>query len=151
MLHCSWILSYLLKEIKSNLCLLQEGNKESTHVERYKNGVVGWLVSWYQGYYCCRQLRFSLYSGAVITKVLAVVLSLLLSSSLWLCGVSYALCLLPSLLRCSGCLLCSASLSSNLPDHSFACPKFWASAASFIQYIFAMHLGIACLGLCILG
>ena len=43
------------------------------------------------------------------------------------------------------------SWSSNLLDCSSACPKFWASAASFIQCIFAMHFWIACLGLCILG
>ena len=46
-------------------------------------------------------------------------------------------------------LLCQ--LASNLLDCSSACLKFWTSAVSFIQCIFAMHFGIACLGLCILG
>ena len=73
----------------------------------------------------------------------------LLTSGLWL--LSYTLCLLPSLLRCCGHSLCCVSLSSNLLDCSSACLKFWTSAASFIQCIFTMHLGIACLGLCILG
>ena len=35
---------------------------------------------------CC-QLRFALYSRAVITKALATVVSLLLTSGLWLCEV----------------------------------------------------------------
>ena len=74
-----------------------------------------------------------------------------LTLGLWLCGLSYALCLLPSLLRCCGFLLCCVSLSSNLLDCSPSCPQFWACAASFIHCIFAMHFGIACLGLCIVG
>ena len=36
-------------------------------------------------------------------------------------------------------------------DCGSACPKFWTSAASFLQCIFAMHFGIDCLGVCILG
>ena len=44
-----------------------------------------------------------------MTKVLAVVVSLLLSSGLWLCGVSYALCLLPRVLSSVG-LLCQLVL-----------------------------------------
>ena len=43
--------------------------------------------------YCCRQLRFSLYSGAVMTKVLAIVVFLYYSSSLALWSI---LCLMPS-------------------------------------------------------
>ena len=41
----------------------------------------------------CYQLRFYLYSGAVITKALSTVVSLLLTSGLWLCEV--ILCLTP--------------------------------------------------------
>ena len=49
---------------------------------------------------------------------------------------------------------CSSSGHLVLKCPSFrgsACPRIWASAVSFIQCIFALHSGIACLDLCILG
>ena len=55
---------------------------------------------------------------------------------------------LPSLQRCHS-LCCVISWCYSYIAVS-ACLLFWASAASFMQCIFAMHFGIACLGLCIL-
>ena len=58
-------------------------------------------------YLACRQLKFTLYSGAVTTKALTVVVIPYIIPCLWLCGISYALCLLPSLLQC--CLAVSSA------------------------------------------
>ena len=83
---------------------------------------------------------------------------------LWLCGVSYALDLLPSLLHCcwelflwSACMSwCSLLNAAQLvlmcsPFRSSACLSIWASAVSFLQCIVTLNSGIALLGLCILG
>ena len=112
---------------------------------------IGWLPTYYQGYFCLLTNQVLPLYGSSHNKGAGYSCIPLLSPDLWLYGVSYALCLLSSLLQCCGCSLCCVNLSSNLLDCSSACPKFWASATSFIQCIFAMHFGIACLGLCILG
>ena len=85
----------------------------------------------------CWQLRFSLCSGAVTTKALAMVVSLLLLPCSWLCGISYALCLLPRVLW-SVPLLCPVTLlqlslsSCVLLKGALPVQGFWTSAASFI-------------------
>ena len=63
-------------------------------------------ICWVVIIHCCRQLRFSLYSGAVTTKVLAIVVFLyyLLVLALW-----SILCFMPScLVSCSVVGCCSA-------------------------------------------
>ena len=73
----------------------------------------------------------------------------LLLPCLWLYGVSYVLCLLPSLLMCCKVLLYCSSVCPGLLVLQLCCcvslSEVWASAASFIKCIFGMHSGIACL------
>ena len=98
--------------------------------------------------YCCRQLRFSLYSGAVTTKVLAIVVFLYYHLVLALWSI---LCLMPScLVSCSALLLVllfslkELCLSEDVglcslfyPVH--ICIALWDSLYGLL------HTGIACL------
>ena len=86
---------------------------------------IGLLVSYYQGYYCLLTIQVLPLWSSSHNKGAHYSCISLLTSGLWLCGVSYALCLLPSLLRCCGHLLSCVSLPSNLLDCSSACLKFW--------------------------
>ena len=101
---------------------------------------------------CGDQLRFSLCSGAIITRCWFQFISYLLVSSPAHLMQSYASHLLPSLLRCWSCLLflCKSPLVLQL----FCCVSlsmFWASAASFIQYIFCNVCWDSLSVLCMLG
>ena len=102
-----------------------------------------------EGYCCCRQLRFSLYSGAVITKALAVVVPLyypLVSGSLE--------CPMPLAWHC-GCILCCVSLPFNLTWSQLCLSKVLGFCSLFYSVPFCnapwdslfgfMHSGIVCL------
>ena len=85
-----------------------------------------------------RQLRFSLFSGQPMTEMLTVIVVLYYLIP-WLCGVSYALCLMPSLLQCGLDVFCLMWLSCSRysPWRSSACPRIWGLCSSFYLGCFA--------------
>ena len=92
----------------------------------------------------CRQLRFSLLPA--MTRALAVVGGLYYPYH-WLCGISYALCLLPSPLQCS--LVSSVGVAQLIPRYSANVSQLvqgFRPLSPFYLGCFALYLGIACLG-----